>query len=82
MATPANLHPLLLSSLYRRSLKLALDWTVNRYLWRGQALYLRGLFEANKHVTQPRQQKVRNTASSTHRTLQPVHMQCWRRGHG
>jgi NADH dehydrogenase (ubiquinone) 1 beta subcomplex subunit 9 len=46
------------SSLYRRSLKLALDWTVNRYLWRGQALYLRGLFEANKHVTQPRQQKV------------------------
>jgi NADH dehydrogenase (ubiquinone) 1 beta subcomplex subunit 9 len=45
--------------LYRRSLKLALDWSVHRYLWRGQALYLRGLFEANKHVTEPRQQRVR-----------------------
>ncbi|KAK4497390.1 hypothetical protein PRZ48_011841 [Zasmidium cellare] len=44
-------------SLYRRSLKLALDWAVHRYVWRGQALYIRGLFEANKHVTQPRQQR-------------------------
>ncbi|KAF2481954.1 hypothetical protein BDY17DRAFT_299990 [Neohortaea acidophila] len=43
--------------LYRRSLKLALDWAVNRNLWRGQALYIRSLFEANKHVTQPRQQR-------------------------
>jgi hypothetical protein len=46
------------SSLYRRSLKLALDWAVHRYIWRGQALYIRGLFEANKHVTEPRQQRV------------------------
>lgn len=46
------------SSLYRRSLKLALDWAVHRYVWRGQALYIRGLFEANKHVTEPRQQRV------------------------
>ncbi|KAJ4384595.1 hypothetical protein N0V86_000195 [Didymella sp. IMI 355093] len=44
-------------SLYRQSLKLALDWSVHRYLWRGQAVYLRGLFEANKHVTEPRQQR-------------------------
>ncbi|GAB7332717.1 hypothetical protein MBLNU13_g04463t1 [Cladosporium sp. NU13] len=44
-------------SLYRRSLKLALDWAVHRYVWRGQALYIRGLFEANKHVTEPRQQR-------------------------
>ncbi|KAF2176320.1 hypothetical protein K469DRAFT_700029 [Zopfia rhizophila CBS 207.26] len=43
--------------LYRRSLKLALDWAVHRYLWRGQAMYIRGLFEANKHVTEPRQQR-------------------------
>ena len=48
------------SQLYRRTLKLALDWTVHRDLWRGQALYLRSLFEANKHVTQPRQQQVRS----------------------
>ena len=41
--------------LYRRSLKLSLDWAVHRYLWRGQALYLRGLFEANRNVQEPRQ---------------------------
>lgn len=46
------------SSLYRRSLKLSLDWAVHRYIWRGQAMYIRGLFEANKHVTEPRQQRV------------------------
>ncbi|KAM0693936.1 hypothetical protein Q7P36_006060 [Cladosporium allicinum] len=45
-------------SLYRRSLKLALDWAVHRYIWRGQAMYIRGLFEANKHVTEPRQQRL------------------------
>ncbi|KAF1982080.1 hypothetical protein K402DRAFT_467095 [Aulographum hederae CBS 113979] len=45
------------SALYRRSLKLALDWSVHRYLWRGQALYIRSLFEANKNVLQSRQQK-------------------------
>ncbi|KAK1061615.1 hypothetical protein LTR12_009066 [Friedmanniomyces endolithicus] len=45
--------------LYRRSLKLALDWTIHRYLWRGQAVYIRSLFEANKQVMQPRQQRVR-----------------------
>lgn len=47
------------SHLYKRSLKLALDWSVHRYLWRGQALYIRSLFEANRHVTEPRQQRVR-----------------------
>ncbi|RKF53180.1 NADH dehydrogenase 1 beta subcomplex subunit 9 [Golovinomyces cichoracearum] len=44
-------------SLYRRSLKLALDWAVHRHLWRGQALYIRSLFEANKNVTDPRMQR-------------------------
>ncbi|KAF1956566.1 hypothetical protein CC80DRAFT_60625 [Byssothecium circinans] len=43
--------------LYRRSLKLALDWAVHRYLWRGQAMYIRSLFEANKHVTEPRMKR-------------------------
>jgi len=46
------------SSLYRRSLKLALDWAVHRYLWRGQAIYIRSLFEAKKDVRDPRQQRV------------------------
>lgn len=44
-------------SLYRRSLKLALDWAVHRYVWRGQALYIRSLFEANRNVVEPRQQR-------------------------
>ncbi|PWI72588.1 NADH dehydrogenase 1 beta subcomplex subunit 9 [Purpureocillium lilacinum] len=44
-------------SLYRRSLRLALDWAVQRQLWRGQALYIRSLFEANRHVADPRQQR-------------------------
>ncbi|KIN00970.1 hypothetical protein OIDMADRAFT_19044 [Oidiodendron maius Zn] len=43
-------------SLYRRSLKLALDWAVHRHLWRGQAMYIRSLFEKNKNVRDPRQQ--------------------------
>ncbi|KAF9731435.1 complex 1 protein [Paraphaeosphaeria minitans] len=43
--------------LYRRSLKLALDWAVHRYLWRGQAMYIRSLFEANKTVAEPRRQR-------------------------
>lgn len=46
------------SSLYRRSLKLALDWAVHRYIWRGQAQYIRSLFEANRDVRDPRQQRV------------------------
>ena len=45
-------------SLYRRSLKLALDWTVHRQVWRGQAVYIRSLFEANKDVRDPRQRRV------------------------
>lgn len=49
-----------ISSLYRRSLKLALDWSVHRNLWRGQAMYIRSLFENNRNVTDPRLQRVRN----------------------
>ncbi|KAL5621366.1 hypothetical protein BROUX41_006266 [Berkeleyomyces rouxiae] len=44
-------------SLYRRSLKLALDWAVHRHIWRGQALYIRSLFEANRSINNPRQQR-------------------------
>ncbi|KND93293.1 hypothetical protein TOPH_02168 [Tolypocladium ophioglossoides CBS 100239] len=52
-------------SLYRRSLKLALDWAVQRQLWRGQALYIRSLFEANRNVADPRQQRVGSTDLGT-----------------
>ncbi|EHL00040.1 putative NADH dehydrogenase [Glarea lozoyensis 74030] len=43
------------ASLYRRALKLSLDWAVHRYVWRGQAMYIRSLFEANKKIQEPRQ---------------------------
>lgn len=46
-------------SLYRRSLKLSLDWAVQRHIWRGQAAYIRSLFEANRGIEDPRQQRVR-----------------------
>ncbi|KAI4229621.1 MAG: hypothetical protein L6R36_000668 [Xanthoria steineri] len=45
------------ASLYRRCLKLSLDWAVHRYIWRGQAVYIRSLFDANKHIREPRQQR-------------------------
>ncbi|KAK8084559.1 lyr family protein [Apiospora hydei] len=48
-------------SLYRRSLRLSLDWAVHRHLWRGQALYIRSLFEANRNITDPRKQRVRHS---------------------
>lgn len=54
-------------SLYRRSLKLALDWAVHRYLWRGQALYIRSLFEKNRDVSDPRLQRVCKTLSDERR---------------
>lgn len=44
-------------SIYRRALKLTLAWTIERGLWRGQALYIRSLFEAKKDVREPRQLK-------------------------
>ncbi|KAI9273613.1 hypothetical protein BY458DRAFT_508366 [Sporodiniella umbellata] len=38
-------------SLYKRSLKLSLDWYIQRDLWRQKALQIRAQFEHNKHIT-------------------------------
>jgi len=46
------------ASLYRRSLKLSLNWCVRRDIWRSQALNIRELFEENRDVTDPRQLRV------------------------
>ncbi|KAI9247131.1 hypothetical protein BDA99DRAFT_526175 [Phascolomyces articulosus] len=54
-STFQNAHRLHVQSLYKRSLKLALDWTIQRDLWRQQALHIRAQFEANKHVTNPKE---------------------------
>ncbi|RUS34433.1 hypothetical protein BC938DRAFT_480497 [Jimgerdemannia flammicorona] len=58
MSTPASFqaaHRASVQSLYRRSLKLSLDWYIRRDLWRQKALEIRSQFEANKHVTSPRE---------------------------
>ncbi|KKY15016.1 putative lyr family protein [Phaeomoniella chlamydospora] len=47
----------MVASLYRRALKLSLDWSIQRNLWRGQAVYIRSLFDANKHVRDARLQR-------------------------
>ncbi|PKY50049.1 hypothetical protein RhiirA4_406066 [Rhizophagus irregularis] len=39
-----------ISALYRRSLKTALNWYVDRVLWRPVALEIRARFEANRNV--------------------------------
>ena len=59
-------------SLYRRCLKLSLDWAVHRYVWRGQAVYIRSLFEANKSVKEPRQQRVRKTRRKGYQLIHRV----------
>ncbi|EMR08454.1 hypothetical protein PNEG_03284 [Pneumocystis murina B123] len=41
-------------SLYRRSLKLSLDWCVRRDIWRLEALKIRSRFESNKNIHDPR----------------------------
>lgn len=56
MSTPtAVAHRLHVQSLYKRSLKLSLDWYIQRDLWRQKALQIRAQFDQNKHVTSPKE---------------------------
>ena len=48
-------HRLQVQSLYKRSLKLSLDWYIQRDLWRQKALQIRAQFDQNKHVTSPKE---------------------------
>ncbi|KAF8969327.1 hypothetical protein BDZ97DRAFT_1726045 [Flammula alnicola] len=51
----SSAHRLYVKSLYRRYLKNALDWTIRRDVWRGEALQIRAEFEANRrNVHDPR----------------------------
>lgn len=54
MSSIAVAHRLHVQSLYKRSLKLSLDWYIQRDLWRQKALAIRAQFEHNKHVTNPK----------------------------
>lgn len=46
-------HRLQVKSLYKRCLKLSLDWTIQRDVWRQEALHIRHQFNQNLHVTNP-----------------------------
>ncbi|SAM00825.1 hypothetical protein [Absidia glauca] len=46
-------HRLQVKSLYKRCLKLSLDWTIQRDVWRQEALHIRHQFDQNLHVTNP-----------------------------
>ncbi|KAG7097336.1 hypothetical protein E1B28_004693 [Marasmius oreades] len=54
-STFSSAHRLYVKSLYKRYLTNALDWTVNRDLWRKEALLIRAEFEKNRNVHDPRQ---------------------------
>lgn len=59
MSSPvAVAHRLQVQSLYKRSLKLSLDWYIQRDLWRQKALAIRAQFDHNKHVTNPKEIQV------------------------
>ncbi|RXW25180.1 hypothetical protein EST38_g692 [Candolleomyces aberdarensis] len=49
-----NAHRQYVKSLYRRTLKNKLDWTIRRDIWRPQALQIRAEFEKHRNVTDPR----------------------------
>lgn len=50
MAASGLTHAQRVTRLYRRSLKHMLSWTVERALWRQEALELRARFDANKGI--------------------------------
>ncbi|ESK95126.1 hypothetical nadh-ubiquinone oxidoreductase complex i subunit [Moniliophthora roreri MCA 2997] len=55
MSSFSSAHRFYVKSLYKRYLTNALDWTVNRDLWRKEALLIRAEFERNRHVQDPRE---------------------------
>ncbi|KAG0169034.1 hypothetical protein DFQ30_004027 [Apophysomyces sp. BC1015] len=63
-----NVHRLQVQSLYKRSLKLSLDWYIQRDLWRQKALDIRAQFEANKHITNPKE--LQAIINQTEKTLE------------
>lgn len=44
----SSAHRLYVKSLYKRYLTNALDWTINRDIWRWQAMQIRAEFEKNR----------------------------------
>ncbi|KAF4601709.1 hypothetical protein EYR40_004908 [Pleurotus pulmonarius] len=54
MSTFTAAHRSYVMSLYKRTLKNSLDWTVRRDLWRAEAMMIRAEFERNRDVHDPR----------------------------
>ncbi|KAG8823432.1 hypothetical protein FRC17_009339, partial [Serendipita sp. 399] len=53
LTTAAASHRIYVKGLYRRYLTNALDWAVQRDVWRAQALQIRAEFDKHKDVTDP-----------------------------
>lgn len=77
-STLQNAHRRHVQSLYKRSLKLALDWYIQRDLWRQKALDIRAQFERNKHVTNPKeiQALLKNTEKELQSWAHPDPYKC------
>ncbi|KAK9465847.1 hypothetical protein V1512DRAFT_264864 [Lipomyces arxii] len=54
MSAPANFGPAHVASIYRRALRLSLNWAIRRDVWRPIALDIRAKFDANKDITDKR----------------------------
>ncbi|KAK9240784.1 hypothetical protein V1525DRAFT_393902 [Lipomyces kononenkoae] len=55
MSSVTPYSPQHVASIYRRLLRLSLNWTVRRDIWRKQALEIRAKFDANKNITDARE---------------------------
>ena len=53
VSTFSSAHRLYVKSLYKRYLTNALDWSIRRDIWRGQAMQIRAEFEKNRCVRFP-----------------------------
>jgi NADH dehydrogenase (ubiquinone) 1 beta subcomplex subunit 9 len=51
---PVLSHVQQVQRLYKRALKLSLDWHIRRDLWRINALEIRQRFEANRYISEPK----------------------------
>ncbi|KZP00170.1 hypothetical protein CALVIDRAFT_533821 [Calocera viscosa TUFC12733] len=59
-------HRLRVKTLYKAYLKDALDWTIQRDIWRSQALEIRAKFERNRNIQDPRRVEILMQEAEAH----------------
>jgi len=58
MSVYSAAHRLRVKTLYKAMLKDALDWYIQRDLWRQKAMEIRGMFERNRGIQDPRRVEI------------------------